>query len=203
MKHRKDIAVFVILSCFLTGCSQSKDSKIDNIINLKQSKEVSNDNQQENDPENLSEITPNIQSNDSINQSTSEETNQAMNEDFSSEGVDYDLTKMDSNMVYATVFEMMRSPERYEGKVFKIHGTFSADYYEPTKQYYYYIQIADAMACCSTGLEFVWGDGTHKYPQEYPKENTEILVTGTFETYQEEGDENLYCHIKDATLEWD
>ena len=41
------------------------------------------------------------------------------------------------------------------------------------------------MACCAQGLEFVWGDGSHKYPDEYPAEDTEIEVQGTFKTYKE------------------
>ena len=28
-----------------------------------------------------------------------------------------------------------------------------------------------------------------------------IIVEGTFETYTEEGDENLYCHLVNATWE--
>ena len=35
------------------------------------------------------------------------------------------------------------------------------------------------MACCAQGLEFVWGDGSHKYPDEYPAEDAEIEVQGT------------------------
>ena len=60
--------------------------------------------------------------------------------------------------------------------------------------------IQDATACCAQGMEFVWGDGSHVYPDEYPEEDAEVIVEGTFETYTEERDENLYCRLKDATL---
>ena len=114
--------------------------------------------------------------------------------------VDYELTAMSSDMVYATVYQMMILPEDYEGKTFRMEGSFYATYYEPTQSYYYYCIIQDATACCAQGLEFVWGDGSHKYPDEYPEEYTDVVVEGTFETYREEGDENLYCRLTDAVL---
>ena len=114
--------------------------------------------------------------------------------------VDYDLTQMNSDMVYATVYQMMVAPEEYEGKTFRIDGNFYATYYEATKKYYFYCVIQDATACCAQGMEFVWEDGSHIYPDEYPKDNEEIIVEGTFETYKEDGDENLYCRLSDAAL---
>ena len=117
--------------------------------------------------------------------------------------VDYDLTQMSSDMVYATVYQMMVTPEECEGKTFRIEGDFYATYYDVTKKYYYYCIIQDATACCAQGLEFVWGDGSHIYPDDYPQENAEIIVDGTFETYREEGDQYLYCRLSDATLQQD
>ena len=115
--------------------------------------------------------------------------------------VDYDLTQMSSDMVYATVYQMMVMPEEYEGKTFRIDGNFYATYYEATKKYYFYCVIQDATACCAQGMEFVWEDGSHIYPDEYPEDNAEIVVEGTFETYKEEGNQNLYCRLSDAILQ--
>ena len=115
--------------------------------------------------------------------------------------VDYDLTEMSSDMVYATVYQMMVTPEEYEGKTFRMDGIFYASYYEATEKYYYYCIIQDATACCAQGMEFVWGDGSHKYPEEYPQEGDYVIVEGTFETYREEGDERLYCRLADSKLE--
>ena len=36
-------------------------------------------------------------------------------------------------MVYATVYQMMVTPEEYEGKTFRIDGNFYATYYEAAK----------------------------------------------------------------------
>lgn len=115
--------------------------------------------------------------------------------------VDYDLTQMNSDMVYAMVYQMTAVPEQYVGKTFRMDGIFYSSYYDTTNQYYFYCVIQDALACCTQGIEFVWEDGSHIYPDEYPEEAEEIIVEGTFETYTEEGDENLYCHLVNATWE--
>ena len=38
--------------------------------------------------------------------------------------------------------------------------------------------IQDATACCAQEMEFTWEDGSHIYPDEYPKDNAEIVVEG-------------------------
>lgn len=119
----------------------------------------------------------------------------------SDSGVDYDLTTMGSDMVYATVYQLMVNPDEYVGKTFKMNGLYYASYYEPTSKYYNYCIIKDAMACCAQGLEFLCEDKSYTYPDDYPAENAQITVTGTFETYQEEDDTNLYCRLSNATME--
>lgn len=111
--------------------------------------------------------------------------------------VDYDLTAMSSDMVYATVYQMMVDPDTYVGKTIRMGGLYDTIYDEGTKTYYHYCIVQDALACCAQGLEFVWDDGSHSYPDEYPEENAEIVVQGVFETYQED----LFCRLKDATLD--
>lgn len=115
--------------------------------------------------------------------------------------VDYDLTAMGSDMVYATVYQMMIDPDAYTGKTIRMKGIYYSSYYEPTQQYYHYCIIQDATACCAQGLEFVWGSGEHFYPTEYPAENAEIIVEGTFDVYQKDNTENRYCRLLNSTLE--
>ena len=140
-------------------------------------------------------------------QKSEEETETAMLEkepeqdEEKKSNVDYDLTQMNSDMVYAMVYQMMAVPEQYVGKTFRMDGIFYSSYYDTTNQYYFYCVIQDALACCTQGIEFVWEDGSHIYPDEYPEEAEEINGEGTFETYTEEGDENLYCHLVNATWE--
>ena len=110
--------------------------------------------------------------------------------------VDVDLSVMDSDMIYATVYQMMSDPEQYVGKTFRIEGKFYVTYDEMTKNQYYYCVIKDATECCAQGLEFVWGDGSHIYPDEYPTDGTEVIVDGTFELYTE--NDSRYCRLANA-----
>lgn len=110
--------------------------------------------------------------------------------------VDVDLSVMDSDMIYATVYQMMSDPEQYVGKTFRIEGKFYVTYDEMTKNQYYYCVIKDATECCAQGLEFVWGDGSHIYPDEYPTDGTEVIVDGTFELYME--NDSRYCRLANA-----
>lgn len=110
--------------------------------------------------------------------------------------VDVDLSVMDSDMIYATVYQMMSDPEQYVGKTFRIEGKFYVTYDEMTKNQYYYCVNKDATECCAQGLEFVWGDGSHIYPDEYPNDGTEVIVDGTFELYME--NDSRYCRLANA-----
>ena len=110
--------------------------------------------------------------------------------------VDVDLSVMDSDMIYATVYQMMSDPEQYVGKTFRIEGKFYVTYDEMTKSQYCYCVIKDATECCAQGLEFVWGDGSHIYPDEYPTDGTEVVVDGTFELYME--NDSRYCRLANA-----
>ena len=115
--------------------------------------------------------------------------------------VDIDFTAMSSDMVYATVYQMCYvDPKPYEGKVFKAKGTFAIATSNITNLYYSYVVIKDALACCASGVEFQWEKGGEKYPDDYPADGTEIEVIGTFESYTEEGDPNLYTHLKNAKM---
>ena len=115
--------------------------------------------------------------------------------------VDIDMTVMNSDMVYATVYQMMSTPEQYVGMRVKVAGTYYAGQDEESKIYYHFVLINDALACCQQGLEFVWDDGSHVYPDEYPAENSDVEVVGTFEVYKDDPDAPYqYCRLSDATL---
>ncbi len=90
------------------------------------------------------------------------------------EGVDYDLSKMNSNMIYAQVFDMMMQPEVYKDKIIRISG----DYYQlPDNKgkMTNAVIIRDALACCQQGLEFVWDFGG-----SVPAQETPLTVTGVY-----------------------
>ncbi len=116
-------------------------------------------------------------------------------EDAETTEVDYDLTTMSSEMVYATVYQMLTSPAEYIGKTVRMNGLYYASYYDVTEQYYHYCIIADATACCSQGMEFVMAEEEDVHQEDYD----EVVVTGTFGSY-EELEVTYYC-LLEATVE--
>lgn len=111
---------------------------------------------------------------------------------------DVDLTSLSSTMVYAEVYNMMNEPNRYMGKTVKVRGQYYANYFEDAKQYYHFIVVADATACCQQGLEFIWS-GEHTYPDDYPEDGTLIEVTGVYGSYKELGETYYYLAVDDIT----
>ena len=111
-------------------------------------------------------------------------------------GVDVDLTVLSSTMVYSEVYNMTVYPDEYLGKTVKMRGSFA--YAKGDDKYYFACIIADATACCSQGIEFVLAD-EKKFPDEYPELDTEITVTGVFDTYFE--GKNMYCQLINAVME--
>lgn len=201
MKNLKKCMVLLLCILLITGCSNKKGTNGKGVNNTNSIEKVI-DNQIANE-DGKTETTESEKASSDVesNKDIEDTISGAENVRDTDETVDYDLTQMSSDMVYATVYQMMVTPEEYEGKTFRIDGNFYATYYEATKKYYFYCIIQDATACCAQGMEFIWNDGSHIYPDEYPEDNAEIVVEGTFETYREDGDENLYCRLSDAILQ--
>ena len=110
------------------------------------------------------------------------------------DGIDVDLTRMSSTMVYGQVSDIMYMPDNYVGKTIRMRGQSYSSYFDETDTTYYYILIADATECCAQGIEYTLADGT-----VYPTDETEATVTGVFELYDELG--ITYCRLKDAVVE--
>lgn len=111
--------------------------------------------------------------------------------------IDIDLTEMSSTMIYSEVSNMVTTPEDFVGKTVKMAGKFAVYHDDVDGNDYFACVIADATACCSQGLEFEL-KGEHKYPDDYPKVDSEITVQGVFDTYNI--GENVYYTLKDAVL---
>ena len=111
--------------------------------------------------------------------------------------IDIDLTALSSTMVYAEVYNMMVSPDKYVGKTVKMKGLFAYYHDEATGNYYFACIIQDATACCAQGIEFVLS-GEHSFPDDYPQTGDEICVVGVFDTYRE--GEYLYCTLRNAAM---
>lgn len=113
--------------------------------------------------------------------------------------IDLDLSGMSGTVVYSQVYAMLEAPEDYLGQRVRMKGTLNY-YRDPdTEKEYFAALIADATACCAQGIEFVW-KGEHRYPDDYPPLETEVTVTGTFDTYDEDG--YTYVQLIDADVTW-
>lgn len=126
------------------------------------------------------------------------EVNEAESTQEADPNVDIDVSVMNSDMVYATIYQLISEPNEYIGKLIKIKGEPYSSYYEPTDMTYHYVLIQDAAACCAQGMEFVMANGL-AYPDEAEENEEEVTIIGTFTTYEEEG--NLYCTLMDSIVE--
>ncbi len=120
----------------------------------------------------------------------------------SKESVDLDLTKMSGTAVYSEVFNMVTTPDDYEGKCVKITGQFYHGEDKNTGEIFYYCVIPDAAGCCQQGIEFVPGEKC-EYPADFPEEGKDITVTGIFEQYDYEDSNGTVklCRLADADME--
>ncbi|HCC35024.1 MAG TPA: hypothetical protein DEQ02_05095 [Ruminococcaceae bacterium] len=109
-----------------------------------------------------------------------------------------DLTEMSSTVVYTEVYNMVTTPDDYVGKTIKVDGLYTPSFFDTTGDYYHYILVEDATACCQQGLEFVW-EGDHAYPGDYPAEGEEILIEGVFTSYMELGEKYYYILTEDIS----
>ena len=183
----------LILACVLLICGcGSKEST---------GSKVSNNNSVDAVIQNEIDKSSEAATEESAKQVDDAESSDGKNKKTNTADVDIDMTEMSSDMVYATVYQLMTDPDTYVGKKIRIKGNYSPYWYDATSQYYHYAIIQDATACCSQGLEFVLADTSLTYPDDYPAEGDEIVVTGTYETYTESGDSNLYCRLSNAVLE--
>lgn len=194
---RTGIGIWLLAAVvLLSGCGKQTDNgkginsgkTVDKVIESQVKKE-----EQKKTEESTKEDT---QKNDQQNTDTQTTENVQGSVNAPEAAVDVDLSVMDSDMIYATVYQMMSDPEQYVGKTFRIEGKFYVTYDEMTKNQYYYCVIKDATECCAQGLEFVWGDGSHIYSDEYPTDGTEVIVDGTFELYME--NDSRYCRLANA-----
>ncbi len=112
-------------------------------------------------------------------------------------GVDVDLSRLSSTMVYAVVNDMLMNPNSYIGKTVRMNGAMSTYHDEESGSTYYACIIRDATACCAQGIEF---STTDEYSvEDYPADGEDLTVVGKYDLYEENGYQ--YCILKDAVLE--
>lgn len=95
-----------------------------------------------------------------------------------------DLTELNSNALYAAVYDIMASPDEYLGRKIKVKGYFAVGDNGSGDVKYFFCVIPDAAGCCQQGMEFLL-KGEPGFPEGYPSENEDIIVEGIFSEHKE------------------
>lgn len=208
MKNRfiKFFIIFIIFVA-IAGCGKKRQNKNQMFSTTKSVKdtieeEMKKEQEKKENAENEKAIKNDFQATEEdvkeINEDKNEENKKTENVDGENQkDIDYNLTEMNSDMIYATVFMVVQDPESYAGKTFKIYGN---SYTFPTtegKSMTHYCLIKDALACCAQGLEFISSNSDEKYPDD----GDEIVVTGTLESYTVEDIPMPLCRLVNAKIE--
>ena len=208
MKNRfiKFFIIFIIFVA-IAGCGKKRQNKNQMFSTTKSVKdtieeEMKKEQEKKENAENEKALKNDFQATEEdvkeINEDKNEENQKAENVGGENQkDIDYDLTEMNSDMIYATVFMVVQDPESYAGKTFKIYGN---SYTFPTtegKSMTHYCLIKDALACCAQGLEFISSNSDEKYPDD----GDEIVVTGTLESYTVEDIPMPLCRLVNAKIE--
>ena len=114
---------------------------------------------------------------------------------------DVDFTVMSSTLITAEVYNLLTRPSEYMGKTIKIAGLYSPLYFSDTDNYYHYVTIPGADACCAQGIEFM-RNGAYSYPDDYPKENAVIEVFGVYDSYEESDQTWYYLSVDNLVIKY-
>ena len=184
MKKQLKLTISALLAASLLGsCAQNEpDNKQQALIN-----DIVNDATALTLPTDAPETVPSDASPKASADTTSAQPAASPAADYD---VDIDLTTMNSTMVYATVYDIVNTPEQYLGKTILVNGYFDTGYDESLDTRYYFVVIPDAAACCLQGLEFKASG--RNYPDDYPEVRTDICIRGTFGKYDELGHDYYY-----------
>ena len=216
MKKKKFVSLLICLSFLVTGCGADgtsqhtggQGSSVDQVLQAGMAEADAQEAQSEQDTGN--EIVVPLDSNDpalfdfgdgvaiqAAAEAQPPDPDEMKELYTSTEGIDVDLTVLNSVMTYSQVFDMITNTEAYKGKVVKMDGMYVCNFPQEGEQFYCACIIMDATACCSQGIEFVLDD-TYVYPDDYPEYEDTITVMGTFDTYTEDG--YTYCTLRNARL---
>ncbi len=164
--------LILIFAVLISGCTKSKDSKINDSSIIIQGEE-SKDNKEKDNTDKIQEEKKDKRG-----------------------AVDLDLTELNTNILYAEVYNMMCIPGDYEGKTVKLKGSFMCYNDVSTGKEYYVCMVQDMQACCTQGIEF---EPIEKLNGDTcPESGATIIVTGEFTTYEESG--IRFCVLKNAEM---
>ncbi len=197
MRTIKTLSLILIISVLLVSCGSQQSSASHNQSSSPSVEDVLNEKTSESQDNGLPDLQePDVSDEPSVKK---DESSAEQADAGSYSKVDFDLTSMNSNMVYSQVYDMVTQPDGYLGKTVKMTGQFAI--YEGQDRVYCACIVADATACCSQGIEFIL-KGEPPYPEGYPELGAEITVAGVFDTYIEtmSGQDFTFIQLIDAEL---
>lgn len=107
-----------------------------------------------------------------------------------------DLSACNRAMTYAQMMQVCRTPEDYDGKLFRLNGKFNySQLYEQAK-----IIIGDTAGCCEIALVFQPSQAL-TYPDDYPPLYANILLTARWAVPAD--DPEAPCYFYDAVITWE
>ena len=92
-----------------------------------------------------------------------------------------DLSRMNSTILFAKLYEISQSAEEYKGKTFRMNGYYELAKDEIDGKKYHVLLLSDAAACCNFSFEMEWD--AH---EKIPKKGSQVTVEGIFNPIFEE-----------------
>lgn len=126
---------------------------------------------------------------------TRKTTNETKNT-FASDKADYDLVRLNQNMLYSQLVNISNDYEKYLGKTIRLSGVMNV--VNGGENNYYIVECSDNTSCCNQGLEFILKGGSTD-EKDYPKTGDRVLVNGKLEKYNEGS--NTYIHLVNSECE--
>ena len=108
--------------------------------------------------------------------------------------VDMDLSALSRGVVYAQMTQVCRTPEEYDGKLFRLRGKFNYSEANGLAR----IIFSDNTGCCELALVFQSAQ-TLRFPEDYPPLWGDILITARLTV--DEGDPDMPCRFTEAVIE--
>ncbi len=110
--------------------------------------------------------------------------------------VDMDLSAFSRGVTYAQMTQVCRTPEEYDGKIFRLKGKFN---YSETNELARII-FSDNTGCCEIALVFQPAQAL-RFPDDYPPLWGDIMMTARLTMDAEDPD--MPCRFTEAVIEWE
>ena len=122
----------------------------------------------------------------------------ACDRDESNNDVDIDLSELSLTLVQAEHQRIVSNPNDYIGKTIKVYGSFRTFIVDNAGNLAHFIIIVPGDDCCQIGFEFR-RNGEYKFPDDYPAQNSMLLISGTLDKSTTFGTSSLFIDVIDFT----